>query len=252
MAGIEEYFNLPEEALLNKKVHKKLFSEHGDLSAADKKILKEVAENINWYAALKPDNIKIPAYTDETSEYNEVSILVVNLTKQVSVNRLSEIIHRTIPYPLLVIFRCENFEVLSSAPKRFSQATAEALVVEAFYDTGWIDMLHSSELVNVFLGSIHNASLNQQNLKKWYRSVIDRVIAYNISSITGEFKLPGLNGGEKQEAVFNRCRILENDISETRKLLKKETRLNRKIELNIKLKDLELQKSEILSELNKV
>ena len=248
MAGIEEYFNLPEDALLNKKVHKKLFSEHGDLSAADRKILKEVAENINWYAVLKPDNIKIPAYSDESSEYNELSILIVTLAKQVSINRLSEIIHRTIPYPLLVVFRFENFDVLSAAPKRFSQASSEALVVEAFYDTGWIDMSNSSELVNVFLGSIHNASLNQQNLKKWYRSVVDRILTYNISLHTGHYSIIEGTAAEHAEIRLSELMQLENRLAEIRKIIKKEERLNRRIELNVALKGIEEEYRKLLAD----
>ena len=55
---------------------------------------------------------------------------------------------------------------------------------------------------------------------------------------------------EKQEAVLTDCRKLENDISEAG-AFKEETRLNRKIELNIKIKELEFQ-NKILSELNEV
>ena len=99
-----EKMMIPESCRLGKRVYKKLFHENAKLSATDKKALSDDVDTIFWQYTFKPTTIPIQPYEDDQREYHEVALLQVNLKQTDRVNRLAEIIHRAIPYPLLVVF----------------------------------------------------------------------------------------------------------------------------------------------------
>src|ERR1019366_787960 len=121
---------IPNEALVDQRVPKKLLLEQGAPTAADKRQIQDCIEEMTWVAALKPINIGVPAFQDAVREYLEVAILTVALRSTAKPPRLIELIHRAIPYPLVLVTEHRDAVILSLAHKRWSQGEAGKVVIE--------------------------------------------------------------------------------------------------------------------------
>src|SRR5690554_4154687 len=129
--------SFPEAALLGKRVPKRQFFVSGELGTSDKKLFRDNVKSVYWEYTLKPSTCPVLPYRDNEREYLEVAVLQIEMSTQKGHKRIAEIIHRVIPYPLLLGFYTETGDIaLSIAPKRFSQAEHGAFVVERFYTTG--------------------------------------------------------------------------------------------------------------------
>ena len=56
---------IPSEALVERRVPKRLLLEQGAPTVADKRRIQEGIEEMTWVAALKPTNVGVPAFKDE-------------------------------------------------------------------------------------------------------------------------------------------------------------------------------------------
>ena len=121
---------LPPGALVDQRVPKKLLIEQGTPAAGDKKQVQDGLEELIWHAALKPTNIGVPSFTDSTREYLEIAVLVATLRPLAKRARLVELIHRAIPYPVLLLTRQGDCATVSVAHKRWSQGEAGKVVLE--------------------------------------------------------------------------------------------------------------------------
>jgi len=241
---------IPDACQLGKRVFKKLFHENAKLGATDKKAFREDIDVIIWQYTLKPNTISIQAYEDNQREYHEVAILQVNLKAINRTNRIAEIIHRAIPYPLIVVFTYKTTCALSLAHKRFSQAEKGAIVAEDFYITGWIDLLALTPRQQAFLDSIAVSELPHTLFFSFYSAFTDRLVTLDCARLTGAYRLESTATKRQvrrdQLAV---CHELEIQIAGHKAAIVKETQFNRKVELNVKMKELEKQLQTITSEL---
>ena len=95
--------DLPNSALVNQRVPKKLLVENGAPTAADKRRINEGIEEIQCVASLKPNTIGVPVYVDEVGEYLEIAVLTVTFRPEAKASRLAELIHCAIPSPLFLV-----------------------------------------------------------------------------------------------------------------------------------------------------
>lgn len=230
----------PEASHLGKRVFKKLFVENGSLTAADKKSLQNDVEGVTWQYTLKPSTIPIKSYEDAEREYLEVAVLEVGMRTRKSCARLAEVIHRAIPYPLLIVFSFENECCLSVAPKRFSQAEKGLIVAEEYFTTGLIGLDSPTEIDRAFLDSLALGGLPHTHFWAFYSAWADRFIAYDCALLSGTFQVASkaVDPTERRERLAA-CHALELQIAEFRAALKKEPQFNRQVELNTKIKNTE-------------
>ena len=95
--------SLPDSVLVNRRVPKTLLIENGAPTAADKRRIREGIEEIRWLAVLKPTTIGVAEYRDEVREYIEIAVLQLVLRPGAQAERLTELVHRAVPYPVLLI-----------------------------------------------------------------------------------------------------------------------------------------------------
>ena len=122
--------DLPASSRVDQRVPKKLLLEHGAPTAADKRFINEGVEALLWLAALKPTTIGVPEYRDEVREYLEIAVLRLTLRAATKATRLVELVHRAVPYPLLLLTEQDERPGLSAAHKRWSQGDAGKTVLE--------------------------------------------------------------------------------------------------------------------------
>lgn len=226
--AIWDILSFPEKALLEKRIPKKQFLDSGRLAGNDKKLFRDNVKNIFWQYTLKPSTCPVLPYRDNDREYFEVAILHVELLSQKGLVRIAEIIHRTIPYPMMLIFSNDEENVaFSIAPKRFSQVEQGAYVVESFYSTTWLESI-STYPGSEFIVSLNWNTLSLSNYGVLYKEWIDRFIAFDSAQKTGAFFI---RDSEYRQAQLNEYRQTEAEILELKALLKK-VNFNKQVELN--------------------
>ncbi len=243
---------MPDTCHLGKRVFKKLFHENAKLGATDKKALRDDIDTITWVYTLKPVTIPIYAYRDDEREYDEIALLQVDLKTQKRTGRIVEIIHRAIPYPLVLVFVFETSVAISLAHKRFSQAERGAVVAEEFVTTEWIDLGPGSPtpVQQAFLDSLTVTKLPQTHFYAFYSALMDRLIALDCARLTGEYRIEAaVERRESRRERLAQCHELEVRIAEKRAAAKREKQINRLADLNVEIRRLQGRLAEMATEL---
>ena len=234
---------IPPDARVDQRVPKKLFMEQGAPTAADKRHLQDGIEEVTWLAALKPANIGVASFRDESREYLEIAVLSTILRTQAKTARLIELMHRVIPYPVVLLAAHDEAATISLAHKRASQAEGSRVVLE--------DKVLSVTLAaqpcdteSAFLKSLPLADQPSQNLFALYQGWIDCVLALAAARLTGYFAqaLSAKAAAARQSALDDHARI-QREIAGLRAQAAKEKQLSRRVELNLAIKRLEVERT---------
>lgn len=196
---------LPPQVFINQRVPKKHLLDLAAVNSADKKAITEGIEEIVWVAVLKPHTVGVPAYEDAERQYLEIAVLTLELREGAKVARLRELVHRAIPYPLVLLTKNLNNVVISLCELRHAQNEAGKTVLD-----GELLVADPTPILDTL-------ALNQQSLanlatlyRGWYRLV--------------------------QPLVRRAQRMAEIDA--LRREAEKETQLARRVELNLKIQKL--------------
>jgi hypothetical protein len=237
---------LPEQARVDQRVPKKLLLEQGAPTTADKRALQDGIEEVQWVATLKPDTIAVPAYRDDVREYLEVPILVAVLRPNAKSARLQELIHRAIPYPLVLLTAQDGATNISLAHKRQSLGDATKTVLDGDLLAQRLD----EPLDPSFATALTTSSLPATNLYALYEGLVVRLQALAASCLTGAYTLPQspAAAAARATALADRERILR-EIAGLRAKAAKETQINRRVDLNLAIKRLEAELSTAMTKL---
>lgn len=245
-----ENLAIPETCRLGKRIFKKLFEENATLTVTDRKALRDDLDVLTWAYTLKPSTVAIQPYQDSEREYLEIALLQADLKARKRVGRLAEVIHRAIPYPVVLVFSHDGEVLVSLAHKRFSQAEKGAVVADDFLATNWIALADPPPPQQAFLASLRFADLPQTHFYALYSAWADRLVALACADLSGAFRLesPLERRGERR-ARLTECRALEARIQGLKTKIRKETQFNRQVELNTQIKQLERQLDALAAEL---
>lgn len=234
---IYEFLNIPDSCLIGNTIYKKLFYENADLSTSDKSLFTDTINKVTWLYCLKPETINIPAYKDEVRDYPEIEVMEVLVHKDYKLKRIAEIIMRTIPYPMLLIFKLEDKRQFYVAHQRTSQSDSSMNTIEEFIATNWL----GSD--SALLAKLDIKQMRFTNFYALYSDIVDAISIYNLSAIMPTDD--SITGTEARE-LSAKIEDIEQEIVSLRSKLKKENQFNRKMELNIKIKKLERSKNKLL------
>lgn len=229
--------NIPDSCFIGNTIYKKLFYENADLSTNDKSLFTDTINKVTWLYCLKPETINISAYKDEVREYPEVEVIEVLLHKDYKLKRIAEIIMRTIPYPMVLIFRLEGKVKFYVAHQRTNQSDSSKNTIEEFISTDWL------ESDSALFDKLDIKQMRFTNFYALYSDIVDTISIYNLSTIIPTDD--NITGAEARE-LSAQIEDIEQEITSLRAKLKKETQFNRKMELNIEIKRLEQNKNKLL------
>lgn len=242
--AIVRAIGLPDSALVNQRVPKKMLVENGAPTAADKRRINDGIEEIHWLAALKPNTIGVPEYSDDVCEYLEIALLAVTLRSEAKSGRLAVLIHRAIPYPLLLILAQGDKIILSLTHKRRAQNEADKFVLDgdSIEVTAFGDASLSAEVSSQFLDALALSKQPRASLLQLYQGWIDTVVALQASQISGTFSQAITKDAviARREAV-QKCGELEVRITSLRNAAANEKQMGRRVELNLEIKGLEAE-----------
>lgn len=237
---------LPPGARLDRRVPKKLLLEQGAPTAADKRRTADGVEALVWVAALKPNIVGIPAFKDEHREYLEIAVLAAVLRSGAQASRLAELIHRAIPYPVVLMTEQDDTTSLSLAHKHWSKGEAGAVVIEDIRRTAPFFAESPTASEAAFLSSLALAALRNTNLYALYEDWINRVIALEAARVSGLYRPPVT--AERATAVREGVAgytTAQRKLVALRSRAEREKQLSRRIDLNLEIRRLEAVQTKV-------
>lgn len=262
---------LPAEATVGQRVPKKMLAENltsrSTATSADRKLLHEQIEEVTWVAALKPTNAGIPVYQDEVRSYLELAVLSVRLREgsqlapipakvSPSVARLAELVHRAVPYPVLLVLDDDARLYLSLVHIRWAQKEADKAVLDGDLIQG-VFVHNGSPAASVMDADTVNAFINAMDLSKQprtdlltlYQGWMDTLSAWQAAAVTGRFECVSPQQATARRAALRRCHELDAQISSLRAAASKEKQMARQVAANLEIKALMAERQQAANSL---
>lgn len=236
---ILKQFQIPRDCLVDRLVPKKALYEH--VSPKQRKIIQIRLNKLRWMYALRTDNTNIPAYRDASCVYPEVEYFIAEIEDAQAVRELALILMQAIPYPMLLFFTWGDCFQLVTADYRTNQADPSKLVVEKFI---WSQIYSPGEEHNAFIQKqmFHRQSLT--NFKAYYESVVFNMLREKLGT-RYSLKLP-----QKVNPVMldEQLSQIEREEAELQSKIKKVDQFNTRVNLQMQLHDLKVQKQNVLKQ----
>jgi len=234
--------DLPAGSRVDQRVPKKLLLENGAPTPTDKRHITEGVEELLWLATLKPTTIGVPEYRDEAREYLEIAVLRLRLRTGAKVARLMELVHRAIPYPVLLLTEQGERPGVSTAHKRWSQSEEGETVLDGeVFSVEW-DARRDAERWPAFRDALTLGRQPRATLYALYQGWMNTLVALHAARITGAFVIAATaeHAADRRDAL-RECARLDAMITRLRASAVKEKQITRKVELNLELKNIEAQ-----------
>lgn len=246
MFDIAQYMEIPKKCELGSTIFKKLFYENAKLNRADKELFIRHVDKIKWDYCLKPTNINIKPFKDDIREYNEVEFITVKIKFTNKTKRLAEIIMRSIPYPMVLVFENENKIQIFVAHQRINLADSSKNTVEEFIFTDWIDLDNLDDQDEKLFEGINIKNLSFTNFYTFYKDIVNTIVIYNTSKLAGK---QVEQNPDKIKEIHDKIKLLDDEIDFIKGKIKKETQFNRQMEMNMQIKELKLKREHLINKL---
>lgn len=238
--------NLPAGARVDQRVPKKLLLENGAPTAADKRLINEGIEEIRWLAALKPATCGVPEFRDASREYLEIAVLQLVLRERAKTGRLVELMHRAVPYPVLLLIDDGGGASVSLAHKRRALKEADKLVLEDEYLLADVQPA-DSDSHTAFLQAMDVTRQPRATLYALYQGWMDVLAALEASYLTGVFTiLDSEDRTRLRRAALQRVYGIDAEMKTLRSAAGKASQMARQVELNLQLQQLNRQREQAL------
>jgi hypothetical protein len=235
-----EALDLPADSRVDQRVPKKLLLENGAPTAADKRLINDGIEELLWLAALKPTTIGVPEFRDDVREYLEIAVLRLTLRATAKATRLVELVHRAVPYPLLLLTEQVDHDArprFSAAHKRWSQSEAGKTVLEGNVIAAEWDTERDAEHWPAFRDALALGKQPRTTLYGLYQDWIDTLLALQAARVTGTFTVAGTaEHAALRRAALQECARLNAEIARLRASAARERQMSWRVELNLQLK----------------
>jgi hypothetical protein len=226
---------------LNRKIDKKMFFEQMDFSSKEKQQFTQWIDRIVMSYLLASQNINIHSYADEEKKYENVSFLTVSLKKELSlkqVHHLADLLQESLPNPTILCFTSEENVLLCTALKRINKNNSKKAIVEEIRLSSWLNIKDMHETTERFIKSIHLSSLSFTSFYDLYSGLHYALELLEVADKTGRFVLYEEEELKELTALVEQVTSLESEIEYYRKLIKKESQFNKKVEYNLKIRTL--------------
>ncbi len=250
VADLIAALELPPGARVDRRVPKTLLVEHGAPTAADKRRINEGIEEVRWVATLKPTTIGVPALRDDLREYLEIAVLSATLRADAKAERLAELIHRAVPYPVFLAVAGGTRLTLSLGHKRRSQGEAGATVLDGELVAATLTDSEPDGLQSSLCEGLSLARQPHADLYQLYQGWIDTLMALLAARVTGIFAVATSAGqAAMRREALRECTRLDAEIVRLRAVAMKEKQVPRQVALNLELKRAEADRAAALARL---
>jgi len=212
------FFNLPKQTQVNKSIPKNAFDTY--INSKQKKMFVDIIDKIRWSNKLSVETINL-----EGKEISEIQIFQVALRKKENIEKLLEIIDKSIPYHIIFILTFDNVVMLSVSQKHLHPTNENNTVLDWTFKSAWFTRDEMSYKLNL-------------------KESLDFVIKDFCIQLSGkdEDSDLSLNDIVEKETQIEK---LEKEINTLRSQIKRSKQFNRKVELNSILKERESELARI-------
>ncbi len=240
IAVIIDALDFPPGARVDARVPKKMLVEQGAPTTADKRAIQDGIEEMQWLASLKPTTIAIPAFTDEIHDYSEIAFIATIFRPEAKAVRLTELIHRAIPYPVLLITAGPGGVGISVAPKRAAQNEGDKVVVERVVVAGDIDPNAPPAAERAFLDSLALARQPARDLSTVYDGWLARIEALVAARLSGRYEVKDESGlVDRRRVALEEHARLAREATQLRAQAARAKQISQRVDLNQKIKAIE-------------
>lgn len=207
-----DYFNLPQNTIVKRVVPKNSFDSY--TNSKQKEVFTKDIAKIVWNNKLSKESINLSG-----KDILEIQIFTIELKEKKDITTLLNIIDKAIPYHIIFVVEFENLVYISTSSKHPSPLNDTKSVIDWTFKSDWHNKTEKRytlelkrDLDHVFYEFCQQLLLRPSNKTK----SINDLVQYNsqISALTKE-------------------------IEQTKRSIASCLQFNRKVELNLKLKQLE-------------
>lgn len=232
-------------------IPKKNFYEQEVFNTAKQNLFTENIKKIQIIAICDKNIINISPYITEEKVYKEIFFIHIELNDKKKYEKISEIVHQVIPNPIVIVFTYKNEILISIAPKRLNKQEKGKVIVEAEYNSIWLDIENKSSEEKNFLDQLYLKNFNFDNLHTFYSDIIKTVIFSGFIEIIGLYKYSKNVDLKKLIALSEKLKQIQEKILFHTNEDKRLKNFGDKVENHQKLldtkKELELIKQEIIN-----
>mgnify|MGYP001127195110 FL=1 len=208
------FFNLPKQTQVNKSIPKNAFDSY--INSKQKKLFVDIIERIRWTNKLSVETINL-----EGKEISEIQIFEVALRQKDNIEKLLEIIDKSIPYHIIFVLNFEDQVKISIAQKHLHPTNENNTVIDWTFKSEWLN----KDLIKY-----------QLNLK----GTLDSVIKDFCIQLSGKKEDVDLSLNELVEKE-SQIEKLEKEINKLKSQIKRTKQFNQKVELNALLRQREME-----------
>ena len=214
-----DFFNLPSRTKVGRVVPKNAFDEY--TNTKQKKQFTDGIQRITWTHKLSSETVNL-----EAKDIKEIQVFKVELKEQTDILKILEIINKAIPYHIVFWVEFKEQAYVSTAAKHPHPTNDDISVVDWTFASDWFNIASTTF---------------QFNLK----GSLDTVFKDLCVQLTGK---PDLSKKSMDSILQNQQEIdqLKKEVTKLKSAISRSKQFNEKVDLNLKLKEAEIQLSQFL------
>lgn len=204
----------------------------------DKKLLQDEVQSIYLLSVLNETTTNLSTYETEDDYYNEIFFIHVLMRERDKENKVFNILSSVFPYPIIVVFTVDELSMIYTGKyeKRKLNDVPSVKKLDAYPSKSYT----THDLVQLFK-KLYLNELKQTNLKELYEWIQNNILGDSLQEKQNTTEAVLLTVDEQDE-----INQLEKDIQKLTKEVRKETQLNKRIPLQLKLNEKKKRLKEII------
>ena len=237
-----EALELPVGARQSTRIAKKILADQAAANPSDRRFIEQGLDDVVWTGVLKPTTIAVPAFQDETRDWGEIAIITLSVRDNVNPMRVASLLHKAIPYPLLLVADTKSGLQISCAHIRRALNDESKRVS----DTPLVATIQGSSIVEPFVAAWALPNLPATNMAILYGAFVARLESWLAAELTGRWHHSDNEGAiiRRREALMEH-KILVSEAAELHKSAARARAMRDRVELNGKVQNC-LQRLEVV------
>ena len=211
--------HFPRTTEFNKRIPKQKFYENLTISPVLRRVFIDQIRMVYWKNKLATSTLNIAAGEAVT----EIEVFEVRLNEPLLDDAVLKQIDKEIPYHILFILTCDGKAQAWIGYKEAAASGSNSFKVGRYYHTDWMP---EDEL---------RLSINGLNMDAVYESLVRQIAGGNLQTDSGESLKESVERDEKKKQLEKQIAVLESK-------MRKEKQLNRRMEMNAELKQLQRER----------
>lgn len=127
-----EFFDLPDKVKVNRYVPKNAFDSF--TNSNQKQLFTDLIKRITWSSKLSEKTTNLPA-----KEIKEIQIFYVELKRKEKIQRILDIIDKSIPYHIIFLVNYEEEHYFSTCTKHPHPGNENVSIIDWTFSTDWME-----------------------------------------------------------------------------------------------------------------